>query len=240
MKNGKPSLFFDIRYYLDSDPAHHKNYFELQAYGRRLAWLLNARGMSFGSFDTLTFLTDKKLTEQTLGEVGTGENWWFRNVYVGSHLEFKDEQKSLEAGREATLTALRQLCPDKSDQIDGADKIAMSYGESLRFVVRSKDYAKYRLELATNISAHPSEDLYFALITEKPTGDVVEVGPIQSGIYLLAKAELAGVGIRDFEVKRDDRGDLCASSSLGQIVANGSSRYMNESLYVSMVKRGPA
>ena len=53
MKDGRPSRLFDIRYFSPDRNSYLKGKENVTAYGRRMAWYLNAEELSLGAYHSL-------------------------------------------------------------------------------------------------------------------------------------------------------------------------------------------
>ncbi len=218
MKNGRPSLLFDVRYFLNTKSNYWRDDW-ITAYGRRIAWYLNGEGLSLGSFHSLYLCFSTTLEPDSISTTEQGSDWWQRYVYVGVPKSFPDAAGSREVAMRGTVAALKALCPDAKDLIDAADQAVRAYGGDLRFLVRAKPYKDYVLQAATTISVHPNPTTLYFSVLSRTSGETVELPPIEGGMYFQAFSETSGIRLSDIEIRRSADGKLLAKWQTDAVLA---------------------
>jgi hypothetical protein len=202
MKNGKPSLIFDIRYFFGNRHSYLNDH-TTTAYGRRLAWYLNSLGISLGSYHSLYIhFTPEKPTGVVELDFykGGGELWWLRYAHVGVALDFPDTDDAREMAMKGTVSALRVLLPNSHEIIEKADTVVRQEADDLRFLVREIAYKRYSVRIATTIAAHPEPSHLYATVAEVTTGAYAETPGLPIGPYTNAFDEARSISLRDFDI----------------------------------------
>ncbi len=209
MKNGQPSRILDIRYFFQNNGSHYEEH-GVAAYGRRMAWFLNGEGFSLGTYNSLylCFLTSMKSGEVQVTDEGS--DWWQCYTYVGVPKDFLDVKDANQIAMNGTVAALKAIRPDAANLIDKADKTVRQYAGDLRFLIKSKPYKRYILNVATTIAAHPEPSRLYASLTDKESGNFAELPPVPTDIYFQAFDDAASIRMSDIDVEVANQGELTA------------------------------
>jgi|RhiMetdeSRZDD1v2_1073273.scaffolds.fasta_scaffold414620_1 hypothetical protein len=243
MKNGKPSLIFDIRYF----SGHRHSYLHdhsVTAYGRRLAWYLNSQGLSLGPYHSLyVHFTSATPT----GEIeidsykGGDELWWLRYVHVGVASDFPNVDNANETAMRGTVAALRILSPNADAIIEQADIIVRQHAGDLRFLVGEMAYKRYTLKIAATIAVHPEPSHLYATLLENATGVRGETQGLPIGFYANAFDEARSISLRDFDIDHSSDGllkvDWCERIRKGWAAAKPTAPDQPEPIYSQLVRR---
>lgn len=243
MKNGKPSLVFDIRYFVGFRGSYLDNH-TVTAYGRRLAWYLNSQGISLGAYHSLyAHFTSATPT----GEIeidpynGGDELWWLRYAHVGVTPEFPNVDNANEIAMQGTVAALRVLLPNADAIIEQADIIVRQHSGDLRFLVREMEYRRYRLKIATTIAAHPEPSHLYVTLVENETGAHHETPGLPIGFYTNAFDEARSIGLNDFDIDHSADGrlkvDWCERIRIGWAAAKPTVPTQPGPTYSKLVRR---
>lgn len=241
MKNGKPSLIFDIRYFSGSWSSYLKDH-SITAYGRRLAWYLNSEGVSLGAYHSVYIHFTATIPA---GEIeidpykGGDELWWLRHTRVGVPPEFPSIERADEFVMQGTVAALRESLPNEVARIDQADRIVREHADGLRFLIREKEYRRYSLKFASTIAAHPEPSHLYVTVIDNATGIHCETPGLPVGWYVDAFDDAASVSLKDLEITHSADGRLEAVWS--QRVRGGwivdKSRVADQQFYSKLVRR---
>jgi hypothetical protein len=243
MKNGKPSLVFDIRYF----SGHQRSYLDdhsVTAYGRRLAWYLNSQGISLGAYHSLYV----HFTSATPGGSivtdqysGGDELWWLRYVHVGVGADFPNVNHANEIAMQGTVAALRTLLPNAAAIIEQGDIIVRQHAGDLRFLVGERAYRRYALKIATTISAHPEPSHLYVTVVENGTGTHCETPGLPIGFYANAFHEALSISLGDLDIDllADGRlrADWCEKIRNGRAAAIPRVPNQPEAYYSKLVRR---
>lgn len=207
MKNGGPSLLFDVRYF-ERDTSRALKSSEVVAYGRRIAWYLNGEGVSLGAFHTLHVIFVSDAPDGAV-EVASGtQEWWFQSVKVGVPSSGGCTEILLEAVRKGTVAVLKALAPDAAELIDDADALVFEHGPSLRILVRTKIYKAVTLDVATTIPTYVADAKLIASVRDNTSDRRVELPSLPHGIYLQAFSEATAIRLSDIDLDRAEDGAL--------------------------------
>ncbi len=212
MKDGRPSRLFDIRYFSTDRHSYLKGKANVTAYGRRMAWFLNAEELSLGAYHSLYLCFTPSIEPGAVVVTDEGAEWWHRYTYVGVSDEFPDCSDAADIAMRGTVAALQAIRPDAREIIDRADEAVRQHGEELRFLIRSQSYKQFILKVATTIATDPNPSLLYVSLTDRESGAFVELAPVPV-IYFSAFADAASIGIRDIEVGVSTNGELSAQWS---------------------------
>lgn len=199
MKNGKPSHLFEIRYNVGPEPGYPVPPGAI-AYGNRMAWLLNSEDISFGTFECLHMRFSKDLSDGAISITSEGTEWWFRYVDVGVGNLTASPSDPLGKMQDTTLAALLAFGDKHRDQILAADRIVRKHAGRIRFVVRSRDYKKYVLKVATTIPDDPRDTELFVSVISKETQKQAETRPLIHGIHSEAFRDASAISLRDLAI----------------------------------------
>lgn len=243
MRNGKPSLIFDIRYF----SGHRSSYLRdeaVTAYGRRLAWYLNSQGVSLGAYHSL-YVYFASMTP--IGAVaidsynGGGELWWFREAQVGVAPDFPNVDNANEIAMQGTVAVLRTLLPSAAAIIEQADIIVRQHAGDLRFLVGERAYRRYTLKIATTIAAHPEPSHLYVTLVDTASGAHSETPGLPIGFYTNAFDEARSISLRDFEIDHSADGRLnvnwCERIRTGWAAAKPRVPNQPEPKYSELVRR---
>jgi hypothetical protein len=212
MKNGKPSLIFDIRYFSGRATSYLDDH-AVTAYGRRLAWYLNSHGVSLGAYHSL-YVHFSSATPSGVIAIdpykGGDELWWLRYVRVGVPPGFPNIKDANEIAVRETIAALRILLPDDGAMIERADTIVRQHASDLRFLIRERTYKRYTLRVATTITDHPEPSQLYVTVVENTTGAHCETSSIPIGFYANAFDEALSVSLKDLDIGLSEDGRLKA------------------------------
>ena len=241
MKDGRPSRIIDIRYFGPDRDSYLKGKEDVTAYGRRMAWFLNAEELSLGAYHSLYIRFTSSIEPGTVNVTNEGGDWWQRYVDVGVPDGFPKNQNASELALRGTVAALKSIQPSSCKIIDRADSLVRKHGADLRFLVRSKSYARYILNFATTIPTYPAPSQLYVTVSDKESCNRIELAPISGGIYADAFHDASGLGIRDIEIEVSSGGELSArwSSKLQQL-CYGPARKRDDAVepfYSNLVKR---
>lgn len=184
MKDGRPSRIFDIRYFIGAQRAsspYLEGQDDAQAFGQRLVWFLNSEELSLGAYHSLYLCFSPEIEPGQVRITDDGGDWWQRYTYVGVPTGFPDDEDSCEIAMQGTIAALKAIRPDCADLIDHADETVREYGNTLRFLIGSKSYKRYDLDIACTISARPEPSYLIARLTDRKTDVAVEAQPLPLG-----------------------------------------------------------
>lgn len=243
MKNGKPSLVFDIRYF----SGHWHRYLSddsITAYGRRLAWYLNSEGISLGAYHSLYV---KFTSALPTGEIeieqykGGDESWWFRNAYVGVCPDFPNIDNADEIAMRGTIATLQILLPDAPMILEKADIVVRRHSGNLRFLVGQRVYSRYILKIATTIGTHPEPSHLYVTVVENATGARCESPGLPIGFYANAFDEARSISLKDFDIDHSTDGHLrcewCERIRNGWAAAKPRVPNQSEPNYSNLVRR---
>lgn len=243
MKNGKPSLLFDIRYF----SGHRSSYLDDQsitAYGRRLAWYLNSQGISLGAYHSLyvhftsTTPTGAIVTDQYKGG---DELWWLRYVHVGVAADFPNADHSNDIAAQGTVAVLQTLLPNAAPIIQEADIIVRQHTGNLRFLVGERAYRRYALKIATTIAAHPEPSHLYVTVVDNATGAHCETSGLPIGFYVNAFDEALSIKLKDLDIDLSTdgrlRADWCERIRNGWAAAKPSIPNQPKTYYSKLVRR---
>lgn len=243
MKNGKPSLVFDIRYF-SGDRTSYLDDHVVTAYGRRLAWYLNSQGISLGAYHSLyVHFTSATPTGSISIDPykGGGELWWLRYARVGVTSDFPKVDHANEIAMRGTIAALRVLLPDANAIIDRADFVVRQHASGLRFLIRKNVYTRYTLKIATTIAEHPEPSQLYVVVIENATGAHCETPPLPIGFYSNAFDEAASISLKDFDVHLSVNGclkaDWCERIRIGWPAGKLDAPNPSEPFYSELVRR---
>jgi len=241
MKNGKPSLIFDIRYFFGSRCSYLLDH-SIIAYGRRLAWYLNSEGVSLGAYHSvyILFTTTIPVGEVEFDPYTSGDElWWLRYTKVGVPPDFPSIEPTNEVAMQGTVATLRASLPNEVARIDRADRIVREHPNGLRFLIREKEYRRYSLKIASTIAVHPDPSHMYATVIDNATGCHCETPGLPIGWYVDAFGVAASISLKDLEITHSADGRLEAVWSQrvrgGWIVGN--SRVSDQKYYSKLVRR---
>lgn len=210
MKNGKPSLIFDIRYFSGDKNSYLHDHL-LTAYGRRLAWHLNSQGVSLGAYHSL-YVHFTSATPTGNVEIapykGGDELWWLRYVHVGVARDFPNIDNAHKIAERMTVTALCFLLPTADAMIEQADSIVRQLAGDLRFLIREMAYKRYTLKIATTIAVHAEPSHLYVTVVENATGAHAETPGLPIGFYTNAFDEARSISLMDFDIDYSSEGRL--------------------------------
>ena len=243
MKNGKPSLIFDIRYFSGYRHSYLDDH-SVTAYGRRLAWYLNSQGISLGAYHSLyVHFTSATPT----GEIeidpyeGGDELWWLRYAKVGVVRGFPNVDNANEIAMRGTVAALEILLPNADPIIEQADSIVRQHAGDLRFLVRELAYKRYTLKIATTIAVHPEPSHLYVTLVENATGAHGETPGLPIGFYANAFDEGRSISLRDLDIHHSADGclkvDWCERIRSGWATAKPGVPNQPEPSYSKLVQR---
>jgi len=212
MKNGKPSLLYDIRYFLNDQKAYLRHPAAV-AYGRRMAWLLNSESISLGAFNSLYVNLSRSLSDGEISISNRGTDWWYLSIDVGVASFSESSTDALESVQEATVAALLEVCPEARDLIIWADKTARKHAEDIRFLVKSNNFKRYVFNVATTIPDNLDNTNLFVSVLDKQTGNEVELRPLAFGTYMLAFDDAEFLRLKDVDIEVLETGKLNADWS---------------------------
>jgi hypothetical protein len=178
-KDGRPSRVSDIRYFVPiENTVKYIEDHRVSAFGRRLAYLLNGENYSCGSYPALYIVltTALELNVVQVKEKPYGE-WWYREAYVGVPDGFQRSARLQETAKNATLRALNFIRPDMESAIDEAAKMVETYGDELRFLLKTKETKKYVVDVYANIPVFPQPAYLFTSFTDRTSGQFLESPP---------------------------------------------------------------
>lgn len=243
MKNGKPSLIFDIRYFFGSRDSYLDNH-SVTAYGRRLAWYLNSQCISLGAYHSLYahFTSATPTGEIEIGPYkGGDELWWLRHVHVGVPSDFPNVDNANEIAMQGTVAALRILLPNADGIIEQADIIVRQHAGDLRFLAREMEYRRYTLKIATTIAVHPGPSYLYVTLVENETGAHGETPGLPIGFYANIFDEARSVSLSDLDIDHSADGrlkvDWCERIRNGWAAAKPSVPTQREPTYSKLVRR---
>jgi hypothetical protein len=75
-KDGRPSRINDIRYFHGHKHKYLEGLRDAEAFGRRLAWLLNGEGFSLGAYHSLYIFLTPSLEPGVIQITDDGGDWW--------------------------------------------------------------------------------------------------------------------------------------------------------------------
>jgi hypothetical protein len=242
MKNGKPSLIFDIRYFLGRRHSYLHDH-SVTAYGRRLAWYLNSQGISLGAYHSLYV---HFTTATPHGEIeiepykGGDELWWLRNAHVGVGQNFPNVDNPNEIAMRGTVAALRTLLPNDDAIIEQANIIVRQHAGDLRFLVGEVAYRRYSLKIATTISVDPEPSHLYVTLVENATGAHGETPGLPIGFYTNAFDEARSISLKSFDIDHSADGrlkvDWCERIRNGWAAAKPSVPNQPEPKYSKLVR----
>ncbi|WP_349321269.1 hypothetical protein [Asticcacaulis sp. MM231] len=181
-KDGRPSRLNDIRLFAGSYHTDLKGFEEQVAFGRRLAWAVNAEGVSVGAHTALYVYFAPSIGDGEVMVTSRGGEWWQRYVDVGVPAEFPgvDATDRIEKG---IVDAVCASAPQKTDLIRQTAAIVSREGDRLRFLQKRRNTRKYIVEVTSTIVAWPAASLLFVSLTEKATGKYFEAPPATVSFY---------------------------------------------------------
>lgn len=243
MKNGKPSLVFDIRYFSGNRGSYLDDH-AVTAYGRRLAWYLNSQGISLGAYHSLyVYFTSATPTGEVVIDKYKGgtELWWLRYAQVGVAPDFPNVDNASEVAMQGTVAALLILLPDAGAIVERADTIVRQHAGDLRFLVRENCYERYTLKVASTIASHPEPSQLYVTVVENATGAHCETPPLPIGFHTNAFDEALSISLKDFEIDRSADGrltaDWCERIRNGWPTGKPSAPSQSEPYYSKLVRR---
>lgn len=212
MKNGQPSPIFDIRYFFgDKSPHSYLDDDVITSYGRRLAWYLNSEKISLGAYNSLYILFSPEFAD---GEIviddhqGSNEDWWFNYVRIGVGKNIKINECRREYAFEKTVEALKLLLPNDQEIVDKADRTVRKYGSELRFLVREKEYKRYKLKIGVTIAKPSEPSRLYVTIIDRESGHAGETSPIPVGFHDSAFDDASSIRLKDLEIELSKNGGL--------------------------------
>ena len=243
MKNGKPSLIFDIRYFSGNRHSYLDDH-SITAYGRRLAWYLNSQGISLGAYHSLYlhFTSAMPTGEMEIDPYrGGDELWWLRRAHVGVAPDFPNVDNASEIATRGTVAALRIQLTNADAVIDQADIVVRHYAGDLRFLVREMVHRRYTIKIATTIAVHPEPSHLYVTLVENATGAHGETPGLPIGFYVNAFDEARSITLTDFDIDHSADGrlkvDWCERIRNGWAAAKPSVPAQPEPTYSRLVRR---
>lgn len=201
MKDGRPSRLSDIRYF-GLSKSRELLELMLRVYGRRLAWWLNGEELSIGASPVLDLHFESAAQGREQDGLIAGPLWWSKRYNLAGYDLSPDDHGAMMQVRQRTVRALQRILPDATELIVEADRIVAEEGEYIRFLVRSKRFAGYTLEVATTIADISQDDVLVASLRDQTGGERRELPPFATGMYAEAPIEAQGVRMSDIEVTR--------------------------------------
>lgn len=212
MKNGQPSLIYEIRYFSGCRSCHTDlNDDVMTSYGRRLAWYLNSEKISLGAYNSLYVLFSPELA---IGEItidnyqGGKEDWWFNYVHIGVEKDLNINEYWRGDAIKKTVEALKLLLPNDTKLVDKAVQVVRQYGSDLRFLVREKVYKRYILKIGVTITVHPEPSRLYVTIIDRESGHKSETSPIPVGFPYSVFDDASSIRLKDIEIERFKNGEL--------------------------------
>ncbi|WP_339743012.1 hypothetical protein [uncultured Maricaulis sp.] len=181
-QTGDPSLISDIRYFLGGQNSYLRD-FELDAFGRRLAFWLNTEGISLGAYHSLYLLFSPSVNAGDVVYSDIAAFWWHRYVSVGVPRQFPNIPDALSLGRTRTCEALCALCPQDKERIEAACRYVEAVGDSIRFTVLESKLKDSILRAAVTIGVFPEPSHLHVSIEDRSSGIVLESLPVPIGFY---------------------------------------------------------
>lgn len=207
MRDGRPSLIADIRLFVGAyrnDRYLHND--ELVAYARRLAWLLNAQGLSLGAWHLhyILLTTDLPLGQISLG--GPEYHWWHRYASYGVAPVELDDANVRTTVRRATVQTLSRIVPEAQDLILSTEPLAME--PSTRFVYITKTHKAFTIRQATTIAVRPTESDIHLSLADHATGRDYEMLAVKGGVCLMNLTAGLVAGLKELDPRREPDGQL--------------------------------
>ena len=185
-KDGRTSLLNDIRYFFGTDRRSNvylENHEDAVAYGRRIALLLNSKGVSFGSYSALYIQFNPTLepevveVQSTADDKWNSENWWFKYVNVGVPADFLARSDVSIRCMDSTVQVLRTIRPDLSQTIDDFDKTRRIKGDAIRFLLKKHRTKNYLMEVSFNLPVWKQPALLYLSLLSHTNGEYLEAPP---------------------------------------------------------------
>lgn len=195
MKDGRPSLVNDIRYFFGSRAAYLKGHEEVVAFGRRLAFLLNSEGVSLGTYTALYVQLTTTLEPGDVQITTQGGDWWQRYVDVGVPLSFPSGPDSSQHVIRGTINAIVAIRPELAGLVESSAVLVQEAGDRLRFLIRSRQTKEFRIDISFNIAPWPTQSYLFVNLSKTLTGEIFEAPPIPLQFYTDAFALAASIRV---------------------------------------------
>lgn len=191
-KTGEPSLLSDIRYFAGENRyLEFEQQRELNAFGKRVAWWLNAKGMSLGAFHSLYLALVPGGEQVRLEDAWPGEFWWFRYLYMPASSRFPRGADALEEGRALTLAGLLHLAPQHEIEIREACTLMRASGGLDRLTILEKKLSGQILRICCSLQSYPSPAYLYLIVEDRRTGSRIE-SPAQALRFMDDAFHLAG------------------------------------------------
>jgi hypothetical protein len=182
-KDGRPSLINDIRLFFGDWSTYLKGHEEAVAYARRMAWFLNSEGFSLGAYPALYLFLTPSIEVGTAQVTDHGGDWWQRYTLIGVPEDFPTGPDADEIIMRGIVDACLAIKPEQSEVIRLSDAVVRQNAESLRFLVKSHDTKKFKVEVSFNISIWPNPSFLYVTLTNKLDGITVEAPPTALDFY---------------------------------------------------------
>lgn len=189
MKDGRPSRICDIRYFYGEHrfrSSYLEAYHDVWAFGRRLAFQLNGEGVSLGAYTALYILFTHSLKPGEIRITDDGGDWWQRYTYVGMVPDFPGGSDTAEIAMRETVSAIKAIRPDLGSVIGEADRIVSAHGNDLRFLIKTRETARFIVNMSFSVSMWREPSWLFLSLTEKENGVYREAPPIALDCYTSA------------------------------------------------------
>jgi hypothetical protein len=191
-QDGRPSLLNDIRYFVGADQkskSYFKNHEDVVAYGRRLALLLNSKGISLGTYSALYIQFNPTLESGCVKVTNdidvklSKEDWWQRYVHVGVPADFLARPDASMIAIDSTIKVLQTIRPDLTLTFSDFDKLLRLNGDKLRFLLRTHRTRNFLLEVSFNLPIWKQSTFLYLSLTKRNSGEYLEAPPFSLEFY---------------------------------------------------------
>jgi hypothetical protein len=120
-----------------------------------------------------------------------GRDWWQRYTDAGVGPDFPDTHDASETVMRATVAALKAIRPDLAATVEDAERTVRTYGDKLRFLLKTGHTKHFTVDISCNIAVWPQPSLLFVSLTDRSSGAFLEAPPTPMQFYADA-FQLAG------------------------------------------------
>jgi hypothetical protein len=172
--------------------------------------MLNGEGVSLGAYTSLYLLFTPSLRPGEIRVTDDGGEWWQRYTYVGVAPDFLDRPDASDIAIRETVSAIKAIRSDLVDVIDEADRIVSVHSHDIRFLIKTRETARFTVEVSFTVPVWPELSFLFLSLTEKESGEYREAPPMALDFYQSAFGLAGTIKVTRLDATLSPKGSLSA------------------------------